>query len=66
MNWSELVDHNTNVKWLKDLQSEANVTTQEKVDITKESLNILGRITNWKSPGSDLVQGFLLRICMGE
>ena len=53
-------------KWLKDLQSEANVTTQEKVDITKESLNILGRITNWKSPGSDLVQGFLLRICMGE
>ena len=36
--WSELVNHNTDVKWLKDLQSEVNVAKQEKVDITKENL----------------------------
>ena len=47
---------------MKDLQSEVNVTKQEKVDITKESLKkILGRMPNWKSPGPDLVQGFWLK-----
>ena len=47
---------------LKNFQSEVNVTKQEKVDITKERLKkILGRMLNWKSPGSDLVQGFLLK-----
>ena len=57
--WSKSVDHNRDVKLLKDLQSEVNVTKQEKVDITKESLKkILGRMPNWKSPGLDLVQGF--------
>ena len=60
--WSESVDHNRYVKWLKNLQSEVNVTKQEKVDITKESLKkILGRMPNWKSPGPDLVQGFWLK-----
>ena len=57
--WSESVDHNRDAKWLKDLQNEVNVTKQEKVDITKESLKkSLGRMSNWKSPGPDLVQGF--------
>ena len=47
---------------VEDLQSEVNVTKQEKVDITKESLEkILGRMSNWKSLGSDLVQGFWLK-----
>ena len=60
--WSESVDHNRDAKWLKDLQSEVNVTKQEKVDITKESLKkILGRMPNWKSQGPDLVQGFWLK-----
>ena len=57
--WSESVDHNRDVKWLKDLQSEVNVTKQEKVDITKKSLKkILGRMPNWKLPGPDLSKGF--------
>ena len=57
--WSESVDHNRNAKWFRNLQKEVNVTKQEKVDITKESLKkILGRMPNWKSPGPDLVQGF--------
>ena len=60
--WSESVDHNSDVKWFKDLQSEFNVTKQVKVDETKESLKkILGRMPNWKSPGPDLVRGFLLK-----
>ena len=45
------------------MQSEVNVKKQEKIDITTGSLKkILGRMPNWKSPGSDLVQGFLLKI----
>ena len=44
---SESVDHNRDAKWLKDLQSEVNITKQEKKDITKESLKkILGRMLN--------------------
>ena len=47
---------------MKDLQSEVNVTKQEKVSITKEILKkILGRMPNGKSPGPDLVQGFWLK-----
>ena len=45
--WIESVDHNRDTKWLKNLQSEVNVTKQEKVDKTKESLKkILGRMPN--------------------
>ena len=58
-----MVDHNRDAKWLKHLQSEVNVTKQEKVDITKKSLKKIfsGRMPNWKSPGLDLVQGFWLK-----
>ena len=57
--WNESVDHNRNAKWLKNLQIEVDVTKQEKVDITKESLKkILGRMPNWKSPGPVLVKEF--------
>ena len=44
------------------MQSEVNVTKQEKVHITKESLKkIFGRMQcqNWKSPGPDLAPGVL-------
>ena len=33
--WSESVDHKRDAKWFKGLESEVNVTKQEKVDITK-------------------------------
>ena len=56
--WRESVHHNSDVKWLKDLQREVNVTKQEKVDITKEGLKkIFGKMPKWKSPGPGLVQG---------
>ena len=51
-----MVDRNRDAKWLKDLQSETNVTKQEKVDTTKANLKkMLGRVPNWKSQGPDLV-----------
>ena len=60
--WSESIDHNRDEKWLKDLQSEVNITKHIKVDISKEILKkILGRMPNWKSPGPDSVQGFWLK-----
>ena len=44
------------------LGSEVNVKEQEKIDITTGSLKkILVRMPNWKSPDSDLVQGFWLK-----
>ena len=50
------------VKWLKDLQSEVNVTKQEKVDITKKgSKKILGRVANWNSSSPDLSPGVLVK-----
>ena len=65
---SQSADHKKDAKWLLDLQSEVNVKTQEKTDITTGSLkNILGRMPNWKSPGPDIVQGFWLKnsvVCM--
>ena len=56
---SQSADHKKDAKWLQDYKSEANVEKQEKIDITTGSLKkILGRMTNWKSPGPELVQGF--------
>ena len=60
--WSDLVDHNRDVKWLKDLKSEVNVTKQEKVDITKESLKkILGRNAKLDVTRSRLSPGVLVK-----
>ena len=59
--WSQSADLKQDAKWLQDLQIEFNVKKREKIDITTKSLkNILGRMSNWKSPGPDLVQGFWL------
>ena len=60
--WSKSADHKNDAKWLQDLRTEVNVKKLEKTDITTESLKkILGRMPNWKLPGPDLVQGFLLK-----
>ena len=59
---SQSADHKKDAKWLQDLRSEVNVKKQEKIDITTKSLKkILGRMPNWKSPGSELVQRFWLK-----
>ena len=59
--WSPSADHKKDAKWLQDLQSEVNVKKQEKINIAAgSSKKILGRMSNWKSPGPDLVQGFWL------
>ena len=57
--WSQSADHKKNGKWLQDFRNEVNVKKQEKIDINTGILKkIPGRMPNWKSPGSDLVQGF--------
>ena len=59
--WSQSEDDKKDVKWLQDLRSEDNVKKQENIDITTRKLKkILGRMPNWKSQGSDLIQGFWL------
>ena len=35
---------------------------QEKVEITQEKIKILKKMSNWKAPGPDCVQGFWLKI----
>ena len=56
---SQSADHKKEKKWLQHFRSEVNVNKQEKIDITTRSLKkLLGRISNWKLSGSDLVQGF--------
>ena len=43
--WSHKKDHKKDAKWLQDLQSDVNVRTQEKIDITAGSLKkIFGRM----------------------
>ena len=60
--WSQSADHNKDAKWLQELRSEGNVKKQEKIDFTLGSLKkILGKMSNRKSPGPDLVQGFWLK-----
>ena len=38
--WNESVDHSWDTKWLKDLQSEVNVTKQKKVDTNNAKLEV--------------------------
>ena len=53
--WCELLDHNRNAKWLKDLQSEV---VEEKVYIIKQSFKkILGRMEVTRSRLSPGVLG---------
>ena len=55
-------DHKKDKKWLQDFRSEVSVNKQEKIDIaTRRLKKLLGRISNWKMSGSDLVQGFKLK-----
>ena len=60
--WNQSADQKKDGKWWQNLESEVNVKKQEKIDITTGILKrILGRMPNWKSPDSDLVQGFWLK-----
>ena len=60
--WSQSADHKKDAKRLQDLRSKVKVKKHEKIDITTGSLKkILDRMPNWKSPGTDLFQGFWLK-----
>ena len=60
--WNDTTEHKKDAEWLKDMKSEANTRKQEnlKIDIGKLRA-VLKKMSNWKAPGPDLVQGFWLK-----
>ena len=60
--WSESKEHNRNAEWQKKLKEENNYQKQECLVITKDMVSKQSRkITNWKAPGRDGVQGFWIK-----
>ena len=54
--------HNKNAKWLKELRAERNEIKQGNIQITTEMVTQQKRkVTNWKCPGPDGVQGYWLK-----
>ena len=58
--WANGVEHNENAVWLADIQERLkNINKQENIVINKEDVVAgIRKMTNWKSPGPDGVQGF--------
>ena len=60
--WSNPTQHKENTEWLHDLKEEIKTERQNDVVITREKVEkVANKMPNWKSPGSDLVQGFWLK-----
>ena len=59
----ERKQHEKDAKRLKNLTRDFEYQEeQEKVEITQEKIKILRKMSNWKAPGPDCVQGFWLKI----
>ena len=58
--WSKRKKHHKNAECLKDVQQELGQEEgQDKIDITKDKMmRVMRKITNWKAPGPDNVQGY--------
>lgn len=58
--WSNPVEHNRNAEWLKRAKRvNARIEKQEDVVIELDDVRRgIRRMTNWKAPGPDAVQGF--------
>ena len=58
--WSEPAEHKKDAEWLKTVNEEIEVDQQQDLVITVEKVkSVLAKISNWQSPGPDLVQGCL-------
>ena len=58
--WVKEVLHNENAGWLKELKKERVEARQEDIIITAEMMTARSKkISNWKAPGPDGVQGLL-------
>ena len=58
--WSVPSEHNKNADWLKRVKEKMqDLVKQEDIEITVEDVkNGIRRMSNWKAPGPDGVQGF--------
>ena len=63
--WGERKEHQNNAKWLKNFKREEFQECKEKqeeIEITSEKIKkILRKMSNWRAPGPDFVQGFWLK-----
>ena len=61
--WDNPVCHNQTAEWLNDIRTELEDNiTQENVKISgKDIKDQMKKITNWKAPGPDGVQGYWLK-----
>ena len=61
--WGQPVRHNENAEWLRTLEEEqADIGIQENIQIDLIKLKKqITRIPNWKSPGTDGVQGYWIK-----
>ena len=57
--WEERKDDNFNVEWLKTLKDNDKYWYQEGLVVSEESvLRQSRKVSNWNTPGRDVVQGF--------
>ena len=60
--WGKEVLHNENSEWLKELKRERAEARQEGIVITAEIVTARSKkISNWKAPGPDSVQGYWIK-----
>ena len=60
--WSQEVEHNNDEIWLREIKKDINgKSKQARVQTLQEKLKKLKKIANWKTHGSDEVQGFWLK-----
>ena len=59
--WGKEVLHNENSEWLKELKKERAEARQEVIEITAEIVTARSKISNWKAPGPDSVQGYWIK-----
>ena len=61
--WDQAVTHRENTDWLRKVENElGELTVQDDIHIEiKKVRKQIRKMPNWKSPGSDVVQGYWIR-----
>ena len=57
--WDNGKEHERKVEWLRELRAEKDKMKQNEVNITTEMIKEqVKKISNWKSPEKDVIQGY--------
>ena len=61
--WNEETKHNTNAEWVNRVQGRLeHVERQDDLSVPVDDVKkMIGKVSNWKSPGPDGVQGFWIK-----